>query len=158
MGRRGPVPAPDNVRALRGSKPLRNPDGSRARRLVLPPKAPAMPKLSTAAAAEWRRVVRELERAGVLAEVDRGVLVAYCTAWAHMMEAEAILREETVVTKGRDGGPVGHPAWRVYREANRTMLAAAAQLYITPVSRLRLPIGPGAVAINQGDGDDDGFD
>ncbi len=160
MGVRGPVPAPDNVRALRGMKALRTPDGAKARRIVLAPKAPAMVKgLSAAAGAEWRRVTKELERAGVLADVDRGVLVAYVTAWAHMMEAEALLRKDGVViaSKRGDTGPVKHPAWQVYREANRTMLAAAVQLYITPVSRLRIPVAPGAAGVGD-DGDDDAFD
>lgn len=156
MGRRGPVPAPDNVRALRGMKPLKAPDGSRARRVVLAPKAPAMPPLSQAAAAEWRRITKELNRAGVLAEVDRGVLVAYCTAWAHMMEAETILRAEKIVRPNREKVPVRHPAWSIYREANRTLIAAAGQLYLTPVARLRIPIAPGTPAGS--DDDDDAFD
>lgn len=153
MGTRGPVPVPDNVRALRGMKPLKGPDGSRAKRLILAPKAPAMPALSKLAAAEWRRVTKELERAGVLAEVDRGVLVAYCTAWAHMMEAETQLRRDGITVLSREKVPVRSPAWQVYREANRTMLFAAGQLYLTPVSRLRIPIAPGTMS-DDGSSDD----
>ena len=160
MGQRGPVPAPDNVRTLRGMKPLKTPDGKKARRIVLAPKSPAAPRgLGAMAMAEWRRVTKELERAGVLAEVDRGVLTAYVTAWQHMMEAEAILRKEGVVIQSKRGdtGPVKNPAWQIYREANRTMLAAATQLYITPVSRLRIPVAVGSAGIGD-DGDDDAFD
>lgn len=159
MGQRGPVAAPDNVRELRGMKPLRGRDGKKVVRIVLAPKAPAAPAgLSPAAAAEWRRVTKELARAGVLAEVDRGVLTAYVTAWAHMMEAEKLLRDGVVIESKRgDTGPVKNPAWQIYREANRTMLAAAVQLYITPVSRLRIPVAPGAAGIGD-DGDDDAFD
>lgn len=133
-------------------------DGKPVRRVVLAPKAPGMPSgLGAVAAAEWRRVVKELERAGVLAEVDRGVLTAYVTAWQHMMEAEAKLRKDGIVVtaKGSTGSPVvKHPAWQIYREANRTMLQAAQQLYITPVSRLRIPIAQGAAGIGDADGDD----
>ena len=158
MGTRGPVPLPDNVRRLKGMKPLRGSDGKPARRVVLAPKAPGMPTgLGAVAAAEWRRVVKELARAGVLAEVDRGVLTAYCTAWQHMMEAEALLRRDKVVvnSRGNSGSvKVKNPAWQIYREANRTMLMAAQQLYITPVSRLRIPIAPGSAGIGDADGDD----
>lgn len=159
MGVRGPIPAPDNVRAIRGQRPLRGPDGKKVRRVVLAPKAPAAPAgLGRVAAAEWRRVVKELARAGVLAEVDRGVLTAYVTAWQHMMEAEAVLRKDGVVrTSKRDGEPVKNPAWQIYREANRTMIAAAMQLYITPVARLRIPVAAGAAPIGDDD-DDDAFD
>lgn len=157
MGQRGPVPQPDNVRTLRGMKALKAPDGSKAKRLVLAPKAPAQPALSAAAGAEWRRVVKELERAGVLAEVDRGILTAYCTAWSHMMEAEAKLRKEGVTILNREKVPVKNPAWQVYREANRTMIAAATQLYLTPTSRLRIPLAPGSAGVTDDD-DDDAFD
>ncbi len=160
MGARGPVPMPDNVRKLRGTKVLRTttPDGSTrpAKRLVLPPKLPAPPAgLSAMARAEWRRVGKELERAGVISEIDRGALTAYCTAWDHMMKANATLTKEGV-TRVRDGEVVKHPAWQIYREANRTMLAVATQLYLTPTSRLRIPVPQGATV---GDPDaDDLFD
>lgn len=158
MGARGPVPAPDNVRTLRGSRAYRGATGTKPRRLVLPPKAPAAPKgLSAAALGEWRRVTKELQVAGVLAEVDRGVLTAYVTAWAHMMEAEARLNKDGVTILNREKVPVKHPAWQVYREANRTMLAAATQLYLSPVSRLRFPVAPGAAGIGDDD-EDDSFD
>lgn len=155
MGERGIIPFPDAERSRRGMRDLKNGNGERVRRLVLPPKAPgAPPGLSKVAAAEWRRVVPRLEVAGVLAEVDRGVLAAYCTAWAHMMEAERLLVAEGV-THVRDNDKVRakHPAWQIYREANRTMLAAAAQCYLTPTSRLRIPVPQGA-KVDDGDGDD----
>lgn len=156
MGQRGPTPAPDNVRLIRGMKPLRNKEGHRVRRLVLAPKAPAPPGgLSRAAGAEWRRVTKELARAGVLAEVDRGILTAYVTSWSHMMEAEALLKSEGVTRPGREGTVVKNPAWQIYREALRTMQMAASQLYLTPVSRLRIPIAPG---LPDDDDSDDTFD
>ena len=145
---------PDNVRRIRGTKPLRDADtGEKVRRLVLPPVAPKPPTgLSAKAAAEWRRVVPELERAGVLSSIDRGVLTAYVTAWGHMQEAEEILKVEGLIRETKDGA-ARHPAWIVYREANRTMIAAARELYLTPTSRLRIPVPRGAAA-DDGSGDD----
>jgi P27 family predicted phage terminase small subunit len=145
---------PDNVRRIRGTKPLRDAEtGEKVRRLVLPPVAPKPPAgLSQKAAAEWRRVVPELERAGVLATIDRGVLTAYVTAWGHMQEAEEILKVEGLIRDTKDGA-ARHPAWIVYREANRTMIAAARELYLTPTSRLRIPVPRGAAA-DDGSGDD----
>ncbi len=155
MGERGPIPAPDNVRAIRGMKPLKDSaTGEKARRLVLPPVAPAPPKgLSRAASAEWRRVVPELERAGVLNKIDRGILVAYVTAWAHMHDAEEILKEEGLLVAGRDGNRVRNPAWLVYKEAASKMIAAARECYLTPTSRLRIPV-PQGVAADDGTADD----
>ena len=150
MGRRGPVPAADNVRQLRGMKPLRTPNGEKAKRLALPPKAPAPPSnLSRAAGAEWRRVTKELARAGVLADVDRGILTTYCTAWAHMMEAEAIMKSEGIVSIGPNKNLVRHPAWIIYREASRIVVTTGSQLYLSPVARLRIPLSPGSAAIGE---------
>lgn len=159
VGARGPVALPDNVRALRGMKPLRDEaTGKKVRRLILAPKAPAAPAgLSKVAAAEWRRVVPELERAGVLATIDRGVLVGYCTAYAHMMEAEVALKTSGVVHLNREKVLVKSPAWQVYREALRTMILAARECYLTPTSRLRIPVPAGLVRDDDVD-DDDLFD
>lgn len=100
----------------------------------------------------------ELGRAGVLAEVDRGILTAYCTAWGHMMEAEALMKRDGLLVRSEDNrGTIRNPAWLVYKEANRVMVNAALQLYITPVSRLRIPIAPGAAGVDDGT-DDDAFD
>jgi P27 family predicted phage terminase small subunit len=127
--------------------------GKKVRRLVLAPKAPAAPAgLSKVAAAEWRRVVPELERAGVLATIDRGVLTGYCTAWAHMMEAEAALKTAGVVHLNREKVLVKSPAWQVYREALRTMILAARECYLTPTARLRIPVPAG---LTDADDDDD---
>jgi len=156
----GVLGAPQSWHSVTAEKLAEMLPRQKVRRLVLAPKAPAIPAgLSAAAGAEWRRVTKELARAGVLADVDRGVLTAYVTAWAHMMEAEKLLRTDGVVIESKRGdtGPVKHPAWQIYREANRTMLAAAVQLYITPVSRLRIPVAPGAAGVGD-DADDDAFD
>lgn len=159
MGERGPTPLPDNVRQLKGTKPLKDSSGRKVKRLVLAPKAPAPPKgLSAAAAAEWRRVVPELERAGVLSTIDRGVLTAYVTAWAHLVEAENELREHGIVHKNREGVIVKSPAWQVWREANRTMILAARECYLTPTARLRIPVPQGLTHDDDQDDADDLFD
>lgn len=154
MGARGPVPMPDNVRTIRGTKPLRNPStGEKVKRLVLPPVAPKPPAgLGRLAASEWRRVVPQLEAAGVLSEIDRGILTAYVTAWQHMIEAERIISKEGLTRKTKDG-TTRHPAWIIYREANRTMIAAARELYLTPTARLRIPVPAGA-QVDDGSSDD----
>lgn len=162
MGFRGPVPAPDNVRALRGAKPLRR-DGVKVRRLVLPPKAPTAPAgLGKMAAAEWRRVTRELGNAGVLADVDRAIVTAYCTAWEQMMLAYRALQKNGggFMPPDSNNRTAKHPAWQVYRESLNAVIAAGSQLYVTPVARLRLPIAPGAAGIGgrSDSGDDDTFD
>ncbi len=72
MGERGPLPNPRAVR--------RNPRRSTGRVTVAHPSKPR--SLTGEAAAEWSRVVPELERSGILSTVDRALLVRYCTARA----------------------------------------------------------------------------
>ncbi|MCM2390184.1 phage terminase small subunit P27 family [Streptomyces albipurpureus] len=135
MGTRGPVPQPDNVRALRG-----NPGGRSApKRVTAKPGAPSAPTwLDTEAKAEWRRIVPELDRLGVLAKVDRAALTTYCAAWSKFVAAERLLQTEDLVAERRAGnGPAKHPAWQIWREATTTVAMLAKELFITPNSRLR---------------------
>lgn len=140
MGRRGPAAVPDNVRELRGN-PGKRPA---PRRLKLPPKAPKAPTwLPREAKAEWNRVVPGLDRMGVLAEVDRGVLTAYCLAWHQMVEAAKKLEADGIVRPGRDKADAKHPAWQVFRESATQLREFAKELYLTPTARLRSELPQG---------------
>lgn len=132
MGERGPVPAPDNVRALRGMDPA-------PARLAAAPGTPEAPAwLEPEAAAEWERVVPELDRLGVLATVDRAVLTTYCSAWSKFVTAERLLQGDDLVAERRAGnGPAKNPAWQIWRESATTVAMLAKELFITPNSRLR---------------------
>ncbi len=82
MGLRGPAPTPTKILEMRGSWRAKEREGEpqfpRARL-----KAPAW--MSDEAKAEWRRVVKACDPLGILADVDRAVLVAYCETWAEMV-------------------------------------------------------------------------
>ena len=135
MGTRGPIAQPDNVRALRG-----NPGGRPApKRLSTKPGTPSVPAwLDTEAKAEWRRVVPELDRLGVLAKVDRAALATYCAAWSKFVQAEKLLQSDDLVAERRAGnGPAKNPAWQIWREAATTVAALAKELFLTPSARLR---------------------
>lgn len=145
MGRRGPAPMPDKVKELRG----RTGHNDKVVQAVKPPpSAPNPPTwISAEARAEWRRVVPELDRLGVLATIDRAILTTYCTAWAKFVEAEASLKikpargtatKDGLVVKDRDGDLRKHPGWQIYREAATLVAQLAKELYLTPVARLRV--------------------
>ena len=55
------------------------------------PKCPT--HLKGEARKEWKRVSQELFEAGLLANVDRAALAAYCTVWARWVRAEKELDE-----------------------------------------------------------------
>lgn len=150
MGQRGPLPAPDNLRLLRGKEPSKAPPTVSKR---LPPGRPSPPSwLDREAKAEWNRVVPALDELGVLAKVDRAIVATYCTAWSFERQAKAKLDEEGLT---RVGGlthpPAKNPAWQIWREAAAMVTTVGAQLLLTPTSRLRATM-PEAANADEGEG------
>lgn len=138
MGKRGPHAMPDNVRALRGTHPERSQEATGRKTVKLPPAAPSPPEsLKGEGLREWKRIVPDLDQRGLLAKVDRAVLVEYCTAWANSRDAQAILEQEGLIVEDGDGDFRKNPAWQIWREATALTAALAKELLITPSSRLR---------------------
>jgi P27 family predicted phage terminase small subunit len=156
---RGRSPKPDAQKARDGVKPYRR--NKREPR----PKAgvPGMPSwLSAEAKAEWRRVVPELARIGVLVVLDRAAIACYCTAYAEFVQATRTLEKEghvidspitsrkrvtvdgkaeweTVVIGYRQ---VPHPAVRMQRTALTLARQFAAEFGLSPLSRPRIQATP----------------
>lgn len=89
MGSRGPKTLPANVHMLRGN-PSKKPLASLLDDVVRPdvevPKCPEW--LSVDAKAEWRRITKLLVPLGLISQIDRATLTAYCTAWGDLAWAE----------------------------------------------------------------------
>jgi P27 family predicted phage terminase small subunit len=108
------------------------------------------PELTGEAAAEWDRLAPELDAAGLLAVVDRGILSAYCFAVADMLAAR-----DAVMTHGRwvsqpvqnaRGEVLGskwveHPAVKLLADASRRIERLGAALGLTPAARDRMEGG-----------------
>ena len=141
MGARGPAPMPDNVRALNGN-PGNKPDPVRVKAKPGAPNPPGW--LNAEARAEWRRVVPELDRLGVLAKIDRAVLAAYCSAWSRSVETQRNLDEDGVTYVDAHGDERKNPNWQIWRESVTTFAALAKELFVSPAARLRtvLPEAP----------------
>jgi P27 family predicted phage terminase small subunit len=97
------------------------------------------PELSPIARQEWDRVAPELAAVGRLTPVDRGLLAAYCTAYALWVEGvDGLQRYGTVMRS-----PNGHPGQSLYLSiVNRQveiMIRIASEFGFTPASRSRLP-------------------
>jgi P27 family predicted phage terminase small subunit len=131
MGKRGPLPKPYARR--RNRRPT-------AGRVVFVAR-PAMPRdLPAEAKAEWRRVVPELEGMGLLATVDRGALIRYCTAWADWVELQRLIQQSGKVLKGSRGHLVRNPLWFMRNDAEQTVTELGKQLGLTPAARLRVGV------------------
>ncbi len=131
MGERGPLPKPYARR--------RNRRPSSGKFVVIA--RPPMPRdLPEEAKAEWRRVVPELEQMGMLATVDRAVLIRYCTAWSDWLELNRLLQQSGKLLKGRQGTLVRNPLWFLKQDAEQTLTDLGKQLGLAPVARLRAGI------------------
>jgi P27 family predicted phage terminase small subunit len=151
MGRRGPLPIPANIVALRGNPAKRR----------LPPPALAIPTSAEPIAApdwlpdlarqEWERAGPELHALGLLTALDLQPFACYCLAVCRWRQAEAALdalaaADGELVARGAAGGMVAHPLLAIARESARAVVRYAAEFGMTPNSRARLRAGGGAPA------------
>jgi P27 family predicted phage terminase small subunit len=106
--------------------------------------------LSAEAKAEWRRVAPQLHEIGLLIGLDRALLAAYCAAFARWRLAERTLAEMAereplagaLTIKTVSGNAIQNPVLGVANKAARDMASFAAELGLTPVSRIRLQLKP----------------
>lgn len=135
MGRRGPTPEPSAIKALKGT------GGASPAEPKPRPVRPKCPKyLSKIARKEWKRVVPELDRLGILTCVDGAALEAYCNAYANMVEAQTYLNENgwSFVT---DKGYVGQrPEVAIVNKSLAAIKAFCAEFGLTPSARARMAI------------------
>ncbi|HKO87893.1 MAG TPA: phage terminase small subunit P27 family [Burkholderiales bacterium] len=89
MAKPGPRPLPQNVHLLKGN-PSKKSMASLLDDVVRPDVAiPPCPKeLSKDARAEWGRIAPHLAALGLISEIDRAALAAYCSAWGTFIWAE----------------------------------------------------------------------
>jgi P27 family predicted phage terminase small subunit len=129
MGERGPLPQPDNVRQLRGeTRPSRQIGAKQVQPVKGAPECPS--SLKGEARAEWKRVVPELTRLGLLAHIDRGKLVNYCRAWAAYCLRAAEVEKYP--------GEVPQKVWQQFRDSSTLVDSLGAKLYLSPGDRARV--------------------
>ena len=147
----GPGKTPSVVAQLRGNpghRPINHNEPKPDRALPKPPK-----ELSRRAKREWRRLAPALYKIGLLAEVYRDPLAAYCAALARWLEAEEMLntptdnrqRRNTVTTSGlvavTPNGLVVKSAWlTISDKAFDQMLKAGKEFGMTPSAMASLSI------------------
>src|SRR5262245_58686562 len=97
---------------------------------------PSLPQhLSAEAKKEWRRIVRELLKLGVVTKIDRAALAAYCEAWATWKCALEKLAVEEKVIKAPSGYPVLNPLVTIANKAAEHMHKFLVEFRMTPASR-----------------------
>lgn len=139
MGRRGPAPKPTNLKLLQGNPGKRqiNKNEPKPTVEVELPKPPAF--LSRFAKAEWKRIVPELKKLGLLTVVDYMALAAYCQNYHRWVEAEKAIRVRGKFTYETDkGNLVQIPEVGIANQAMKLMKDFAKEFGLTPSSRTSL--------------------
>jgi P27 family predicted phage terminase small subunit len=96
------------------------------------------PHLNPAAAAEWRRIAKALQRAGVLTGFDRAALAAYCQAWGRWVEAEERLKETPALVRTPSGYVQQSPWLGIANKQLEIMGRYMVELGLTPAARSRV--------------------
>ena len=134
----GRKPLPTALKVLRdnpGRRPLNENEPQPEVRL---PIAPA--HLSDAARREWRRAGKLLVQQGLMTDLDRAALTAYCVAYARWMECEKQIRENGVLMVEK-GVPVVSPYLIVANKAMEQMRVMMLEFGMSPSSRSRVGSG-----------------
>lgn len=104
----------------------------------------AMPRcphhLAGEARKEWRRVVRELYAVGLLTQVDRAALAAYCQLYARWIAAEKEIESDGLTMITAKGGVMQNPAVRIAATALDGMRKYLIEFGMTPSSRSRIKL------------------
>ena len=141
---RGRKPKPSGLKVIAGTDRADRRNDNEPKFTPDIPSAP--PFLSNEAAAEWARVCEQLYTQGVLSQVDRAALGAYCQAYGRWEQAEAALArmaERDNVTKGlmiktTNGNAVQNPLVGTANKAMADMMRYAAEFGMTPSARSRI--------------------
>jgi P27 family predicted phage terminase small subunit len=140
---RGRKPTPTHLKLVRGNpgkRPLRMDEFRPGAQI------PATPRhLKGEARKEWRRVTEELNRYGMISNVDRGALAMLCTLWARYVQAEEMIDKAAAAAPGSYGlfikspnnFPVQSPWLAVSNRAIEQYKAFCAEFGLTPAARVR---------------------
>lgn len=114
------------------------------------PKSPSCPYwLSPRAKSEWRRIVPELEKLGLISKIDRSALAGYCEALATVKIATAAIQDHykrtrkltTTYTNMRGASnEVPIPELKIARDAWQLVHKFATEFGLTPSSRERFDL------------------
>ena len=135
-GRSGRRPAPTKLKVLRGNPGKRRlSDGEPDPETNLPEPPD---HLSEEAKSEWERVGQLLTGLGMVSDLDRAGLAAYCQAWGRWVEAEESLRKCGLVVKSPNGYLMQSPFLAIANKAMEQMKALLIEFGMTPASRTRV--------------------
>jgi P27 family predicted phage terminase small subunit len=149
MATRGRKPTPTHLKLVNGNPGKRAINKREAKPPLAEPTPP--PHLSDDAKVEWGRVMAHLLRCGLMSEIDRAGLAAYCQAYGRWVQAERALdaagkvdpmKTGGLLTTTTNGNIVQSALVGIANTALALMMKAAAEFGMTPSSRSRINVEP----------------
>jgi P27 family predicted phage terminase small subunit len=146
-----PKPRPDKLKLLTGRGDGKDSGGRPVKKapafVRLAPEPPDW--LSAEAAAEWQRVVPELQRLELIKPLDRAALTAYCETWSRYVNALMEIKVHGLFATGSQGQPIKNPAVMIAESCGKELRAWCAEFGFTPSAENNMNLQAGA------DGDED---
>jgi P27 family predicted phage terminase small subunit len=139
MGQRGPAPKPTELKRLAGNPGKRKLNEAEPKPLGVP-SCPAW--LSREAKAEWRRVLPELVRLGIIGKVDGAALAGYCCAYATFRQAEEAIQTHGLTFETGTGYRAQSPEVGIRSKALEQMMQYLSEFGMSPSSRSRIVTPP----------------
>lgn len=129
----GRPPKPAALKRLHGTARADRPQG-----VELPPGCPDCPKHITGEARkQWRRVVPELVKHGIVSLIDASILELYCTAYANWRQAQAEWNSRGLLID-TPHGPMKNPAVIVTQDERKECARLGNLLGLDPSGRVKL--------------------
>lgn len=147
MATRGPKPKPTHLKLVEGNPGKRRIGHEPQPRQIAP--TPPDP-LDDLALEEWHRMATLLTNLGLLTEVDRSALAAYCQSYGRWAAAQNAIKElasrpdvpfDGLVVSTPSGAMIQNPLVGIANKAARDMVNFAAEFGMTPSARARLALG-----------------
>jgi P27 family predicted phage terminase small subunit len=135
---RGRKPKPTAMKIAQGNPGKRPINGYEPKPPASLPDCP--PHLSEVAAEEWQRIAESLNKIGLLTQVDRTTMAAYCQCYGRWVEAEQKLKETPAILRMPSGYIQQSPWLTIANKQLELLVKYMAELGLTPASRSRLAI------------------
>jgi len=134
----GRKPKPTAIHKLNGNPGRRKLNDKEPTPEIVVPEIPEY--LTDEAKKEWKRITPELERLGLISEIDRAGLAAYCQAYGRWVEAEKMIAQKGFLYKTKNDNITTSPLLWVSNKAFDQMNKMLVEFGMTPSSRSRISI------------------
>jgi P27 family predicted phage terminase small subunit len=139
---RGRRPQPSDLKLLRGNPGRRPLNAAEPKHPTIDAVVPDVIAGDAVAAAEWQRVIAQLQTTGHVTTMDRAMLIAYCECWSSYARLVQQSRGEPLVKATASGYPIPNPTIGMVNKACALLVKLASELGITPSSRSRIVANP----------------